>query len=265
VAFAANSVLCRLALGPGAIDAASFTTVRVAAGAATLALILKIRSRGSPLGLRPHSSWAPAALFLYAACFSFAYVSLSTGTGALILFGAVQITMMVAALRGGERPSTLAWLGYTAAAGGMIFLVAPGVEAPSLRGALLMALAGFGWGVYSLLGRGSASPLSDSAKNFLFATPLALVGSGLFWSELWLTQEGAVLALVSGAFTSGLGYVIWYAALRGLSAARAAVVQLSVPVIAAAGGVVFSAETISWRLVTSAALILGGIALAIRR
>jgi len=265
VAFAANSVLCRLALGPGTIDATSFTTIRIAAGTATLTLVYLFRSRGTPLGVRPRSRWAPGALFLYAACFSFAYLSLSTGTGALILFGAVQITMMVAALRGGERPSPLAWLGYAAAAGGLIYLVAPGVEAPSPRGATLMALAGFGWGVYSLLGRGSASPLSDSARNFLWATPLALISSGLFYSEIALTRQGAVLALVSGALTSGVGYVIWYAALRGLSAARAAVVQLSVPAIAAAGGAVFSGETITWRLITSATLILGGIALAIRR
>jgi drug/metabolite transporter (DMT)-like permease len=202
---------------------------------------------------------------VYAVCFSFAYMSLPAGTGALILFGAVQITMMVAALRSGERPTAAQWLGYAAATSGMIYLVAPGVEAPSTLGAVLMALAGFGWGLYSLLGRGSKAPLSDSAQNFVLATPLALVTSAVLFSEVELGWRGVLLALISGSITSGLGYVIWYAALSGLTAARAAVVQLSVPVLAAGGGVIVLGEVVTTRLLVAALLILGGIALAIRR
>lgn len=265
VAFAANSILCRQALAPKAIDAASFTTLRVAAGALTLVLIHRVRAGRLPGLRRPRSNGSPLALFLYAACFSFAYVSLPAGTGALILFGAVQITMMVAALMSKERPTKLQWLGYATALAGMVHLVAPGVEAPSLSGALLMALAGFGWGLYSLLGRGSGAPLADSARNFTLATPLTLLTSLVCWSRAGLTFDGILLAVISGSLTSGLGYVVWYRALLGLTAARAAVVQLAVPIIAAAGGVAFLGEVITARLTLSAVLILGGIALAVRR
>jgi drug/metabolite transporter (DMT)-like permease len=263
VAFAANSLLCRLALGARSIDAASFTSLRVASGALTLALLYRASSRQQDPRAGRASKFAPPALFLYAICFSFAYNSLSAGTGALILFGSVQITMMVAALSAGERPTGRAWAGYLMALGGMAYLVLPGVHAPSLLGAALMALSGFGWGLYSLFGRGAASPLATSARNFLLATPMALLVSVLFLADWHVSERGAVLALLSGSLTSGLGYVVWYAALKNLSAARAAVVQLAVPVIAAVGGVVFLSEAVSVRLVLSAVLILGGAGAAI--
>lgn len=260
VAFAANSVLCRMALAPGAIDPASFTTIRLVSGAGTLALIIAARTGG--VGRR--GSWASASfLFLYAAAFSFAYVSLSAGTGALILFGTVQATMVAWALRSGERPHPMQWLGLATALAGLAWLVSPGVAAPAPLGALLMATAGIAWGVYSLLGRGTRDPLADTAGNFLRAAPMALVLSLLWMHSARAGPVGVALAVASGALASGVGYVIWYAALRGLTATRAATVQLSVPVIAAAGGVLFLGERVDLRLVSASVLILGGIGLAL--
>lgn len=260
-AFAANSVLCRMALGQRTIDAATFSTIRLAAGAVALLLVMAwTRDRG----LRLKGSWTSASmLFLYAAPFSFAYLSLGAGTGALILFGSVQVTMLLAALRSGERPCPLQWLGFGLALAGFVYLVLPGLAAPSLSGSALMALAGFSWGVYSLRGRGAADPLAQTAGNFVRSVPFAVAIGLVALPHFHLEPIGAVLAVASGALASGGGYVVWYAALRGLSATRAAVVQLSVPVLAAAGGVVFLAERVSVRLVLSATLVLGGIALAL--
>jgi drug/metabolite transporter (DMT)-like permease len=262
VAFAANSVLCRLALGRATVDAASFTTIRLLSGAvALLALALMLHS-GRPIA--PRGSWrAACALFGYAIAFSFAYLSLSAGTGALILFGAVQLTMIAAALRAGERPGALQWLGFAAAIAGLVYLVAPGVTAPSPLGALLMAFAGACWGVYSLLGRGSTNPMLDTTANFLRATPLALVASAIAFAHTQISATGVLLAIASGALSSGVGYVIWYAALRGLTATRAAIVQLVVPLLAALGGVFFLEEVFTARLAIAGVLILGGVALAI--
>ena len=261
VAFAGNSVLTRLALGRATIDAATFSTVRIAGGAGMLLATTALRDSGR---VRLKGSWVSAAvLFLYAIPFSFAYSTLTAGTGALILFGVVQVTMMVAAVRTGERPHWLQWIGLALASCGLIYLVLPGLKAPSLSGSLLMALAGIMWGIYSLRGRGSADPVQLNMSNFVRALPLALVVSLLARSHAFATSEGVVLALGSGAITSGLGYVVWYTALRHLTATRAAIVQLMVPVLAGGGGVLFLGETISFRLVLSGAVVLGGIALAL--
>jgi drug/metabolite transporter (DMT)-like permease len=262
VAFAANSVLCRLALGEHTIDAASFTIIRLTSGAVALGLILSLR--GSASAILHHGSWRGAfSLFLYAAAFSFAYLSLTTGTGALILFGSVQLTMILVSLYQGERLHAMEWTGVVLAFAGFVWLVLPGVAAPSPSGFALMTVAGIAWGAYTLLGRGSTKPLSDTSANFLRTLPfLALLLPAIVWRRQ-LTTEGVILAMSSGAIASGVGYAIWYRALAGLNSTSAAVVQLSVPVIAAAGGAVFVAEAISLRLAISSLMILGGIAVVI--
>jgi drug/metabolite transporter (DMT)-like permease len=262
VAFASNSLLNRLALGGESIDAVSYTSIRLISGALMLWLISSLQKNSAVPKIR--GSWISASmLFLYAIAFSFAYLSLNAGTGALILFGTVQVTMILAALRSGERPQLLEWLGLLLALGGLVYLVLPGLEAPSLLGSALMTVAGIAWGVYSLRGRGTGSPLADTTGNFIRAVPLILAVRLITLGDVHLSQPGILLAVLSGAVASGLGYVIWYAALSGLTATRAAIVQLSVPVLAAWGGVVFLAEDISLRLILAGAFILGGIALAI--
>lgn len=260
--FAANSVLCRLALGGAAIDAGSFSAIRLASGAAALWLIVAVRAGGSA---QPGGSWLSAGtLFLYAVTFSFAYLDLSAGAGALILFGSVQASMILGAFRAGDRPNMRESAGMLLALGGLGYLASPGLAAPSFSGALLMAIAGGAWGVYSLRGRGAADPLGDTAGNFVRTLPLA-IGLGLtVLHDSRVSAEGVLLAVMSGALTSGVGYMLWYAALRGLSVTRAAAVQLCVPILAAGGGVAFLSEEISSRLVVGAALILGGVGLALR-
>jgi drug/metabolite transporter (DMT)-like permease len=209
-------------------------------------------------------SWlSAAALFLYAITFSYSYVSLSTGTGALLLFGFVQITMMVAALASGERPHALQWVGIALALAGIVYLVSPGLAAPSLAGASLMAVSGIAWGVYSILGRGATDPLANTTTNFVRSLPMTAALSVFTLGGVHLQPRGVLLAAVSGAVTSGLGYVVWYAALRRLTAVRGAIVQLPVPVLAATGGVLFLGEAVSLRLVAAAALVLSGIGLAL--
>jgi len=262
IAFAANSVLTRMALGRASIDASSFATIRVVSGAATLLLVSSLnRRRGGPVF---RGSWTSALmLFSYAVPFSFAYLSLSTGTGALILFGMVQVTMILAALGSGERPHAWQWVGLLLAFVGLVYLVFPGLTAPSPIGSLLMAVAGISWGLYSLWGRSTVHPLADTTGNFARAVPLVLGVSLAARSQVSLSGPGILLAILSGALASGLGYAIWYAALRGLTRTRAATVQLSVPVLAALGGVFFLSEGVSLRLVLSAVLILGGVGIAI--
>jgi drug/metabolite transporter (DMT)-like permease len=259
--FAANSVLARLALRAGQIDAASFTAIRLAAGA--LALWLLLRARGPVGGLRQASWLAALLLFLYAAPFSFAYLELSAGTGALILFGAVQLTMIGAGIRAGERPPLLEWIGLLIAVCGLLYLNLPGISAPSPLGAGLMALAGVAWGLYSLRGRRAVAPLRQTAESFLLATPfgLALAAAGL--PRAHLSGVGVACAIASGALASGGGYAAWYAVLPRLSATRAGTVQLAVPVVAALAGVLLLGERVSLRLVLSAIAILGGVGLAI--
>lgn len=261
VAFAANSVLCRRALGGGSIDPATFSTIRLASGAVALVLYSAFR-RGRPFSAG--GSWISAVLlFLYAVPFSFAYLSLGAGTGALVLFGSVQATMIVAAIRSGERPHPLQWLGLALALGGLAYLVSPGLRAPSASGSSLMAVAGISWGFYSLRGRGTTDPLLDTAGNFARAVAPALLVSLAFLRQARVTPSGTLLAMASGVLASGGGYVLWYAALTGLTATRAAFVQLPVPVLTAVAGVVFLSESVSLRLALASILILGGVALAL--
>jgi drug/metabolite transporter (DMT)-like permease len=263
VAFAANSIFCRMALGSGTIDAASFATIRLGSGALTLWLIV-VASR--PGARSVHGDWrATMALLVYAVFFSFAYISLSTGTGALILFGSVQFVMFVAGLRAGEQSPRIAWAGFLLAVGGMVYLVSPGITAPPPVGAALMATAGAAWGFYSLLGRGVADPLKSTAGNFIYSVPVSVLVSLLFASEFHATRDGVLLALASGALASGVGYAIWYTALRGLTATTAASVQLSPMVLAALGGAVFMGEPVTVRLVLASLAVLGGIAMIILR
>jgi drug/metabolite transporter (DMT)-like permease len=261
LAFAANPLLCRMALGGHHIDPASFTAIRITAGAATLALIMLPRWRTA--GRIPVNWYAVAMLFAYMTFFSFAYLTLSVGTGTLILFGAVLLTMFAVGIRAGEAFSLWAWGGLVIATLGLAYLVAPGVTAPDPFGALLMAFAGIAWGFYSLSGRVAADPLADTANNFVFAVPPAIGACLIFAGDLRATSTGVGLAIASGALASGLGYAVWYAALAGLTATRAATVQLSVPVIAAFGGVVLLSEPITPRLLIASAATLGGIAVVL--
>ena len=260
--FAANSLLCRLALAPGLIDPASFTSVRVAAACAMLILVVWLKLRRLPR-LRDAKPRSIAALFGYLVFFSFAYVRLDAGTGALILFGAVQLTMFAIALREREPFPPLAWLGLAIAVGGLVWLLLPGASAPDPLGALLMALSGLCWGLFSLLARGASDPVENNATNFLGCLPPVLLLNLAFAGELHLSPHGLALAIASGAIASGLGYVIWYVALAGLPATRAATVQLSVPAIAAIGGVILLSEPVTLRLVIASIAMLGGIAIVL--
>jgi drug/metabolite transporter (DMT)-like permease len=260
LAFAGNSLLCRMALKHSAIDAASFTTVRLIAGAAALALILRFSGGGG----KSTGDWpSAAALFVYAAGFSWAYISLPAGTGALLLFGAVQITMIGYGLWRGERLRPAQTLGLMAACGGLIAMLLPGVHAPSLSGSMLMLCAGVAWGVYSLRGRGAGSPLGVTAGNFWRASVMTLAMSALLLRSAELDVVGVAYAVAAGALASGVGYAIWYTAIRGLAATSAASVQLTVPVIAALSATVLLGEPITWHLVVTSVTVLGGVALVI--
>jgi drug/metabolite transporter (DMT)-like permease len=262
LAFAGNSLLCRVALRDTTIDAASFTSIRLVSGALILMVILRTRS-ARPLAA---GSW-PAAfcLFAYAAAFSFAYRQLTAATGALLLFGAVQTAMLSWGLATGERLRSLQVVGLLIAVGGLVYMLLPGLSAPPLEGAAFMIAAGIAWAGYSLIGRGVTDPTNATAGNFLRSVPFAAALSLAMAMGTTVDHTGALYAVVSGAVTSGLGYVLWYAALPSLTAASAAVIQLSVPAIAALGGVVLLAEPLSSRLVIASVTILGGIALTILR
>lgn len=260
IAFAGNSLLCRAALKETGIDAASFTFIRIFSGAVTLWLIVRLRR----MNWKKSGNWLSAiALFVYAAAFSFAYHTLSAGTGALLLFGAVQATMILWGLRKGERLRALQWLGLAMALGGLVALVLPGLSAPPLSGSILMLAAGVAWGVYSLRGKGEPNPAAATAGNFIRAVPLAASLGLVFFPTARLDPAGAGYAIVSGAIASGCGYVIWYTALASLKAASAATVQLSVPVLAAAGGILLLGEPVTIRFVCASIAVLGGIALVV--
>jgi drug/metabolite transporter (DMT)-like permease len=283
IAFASNSLLCRAALKESSIDPATFTFVRVFSGTLALWLIMSVRtilivnttatplfdgfSSSSPVtrrSLLQHGNWISAvALFAYAAGFSFAYTSLSAGTGALLLFGAVQAAMILWGLHKGERLNTIQIVGFVVAVTGLIALVLPGLSAPPLTGSILMLGAGVAWGVYSLRGKGERNPAGVTTGNFVRAVPFAAVFSIIFapWANYNLT--GIKYAIISGAVTSGLGYVIWYSALPGLKAASAATVQLSVPVLAATGGILLLGEPITLRYGLASVAVLGGITLVV--
>lgn len=260
IAFAGNSLLCRLALRTTQIDAATFTSIRLVCGAVALWLIVRLRDSAAAGG----GNWISAfALFAYAAAFSYAYLTLPAGTGALLLFGAVQATMIGWGLWSGERLRPRQVAGLVLAFAGLIGLVLPGVSAPPFAGSLLMAAAGIAWGVYSLRGRGGGDPTRTTAGNFLRAVPFAASLSVITLGWASVDGAGIAYAIASGALTSGVGYAIWYTALKGLRATHAATVQLSVPVIAAFGGVLLLDESITLRLVLAATAILGGIALVV--
>lgn len=273
IAFAGNSILCRFALKQTPIDAASFTTIRLLSGALALFLISAYRNSNNAKagGERAYSrsyggDWKSGlALFIYASTFSFAYASLATGTGALLLFGAVQVTMIVAGWYSGERLLLRQTTGLILALSGLVVLVLPGLSAPSWAGAMLMLIAGIAWGIYSLLGRKVIDPVVATTGNFLRATPFALLLSIVMLAQMRIDSWGALYAVLSGAVTSGVGYILWYAALRGLTAARAASVQLIVPVLAAVGGTALLNEPVSLRLLIACVAILGGIALVLLR
>ena len=262
IAFAFNSILCRLALRGEEADAAGFTAVRLASGAVVLIVISYFFSKNK--GNTKSGSWLSAFfLFAYAICFSLAYIDLTAGTGALVLFGSVQLTMIAVTLFRGERPPLLEWLGLALAVGGLVYLVFPGLASPPLYSSLLMAAAGASWGFYTLRGKTSGDPLANTTGNFVRSVPMIAIAAIPFLSKIHLSNRGLLLAILSGAVTSGIGYTVWYAALKHHTATRAAVLQLAVPVIAAVVGIVFLAEAANVRLIIAAALILGGISLTI--
>src|ERR1700731_2800967 len=283
IAFASNSLLCRAALKETTIDAATFTLIRIFSGAAALWLIMQMRRRlivertASPLVESSSSSsrvtrhwslrngnWISAfALFAYAAAFSFAYNTLSAGTGALLLFGAVQATMILWGFHKGERLRIIQILGLLVALTGLVLLVFPGLSAPPLIGSLLMLSAGVAWGVYSLRGKTAGDAITATAGNFLRAVPFAALMSVVMIRQARFDSLGLVYPLISGAIPSGLGYVIWYAALDGLNAASAATVQLSVPVLAATGGILLLSEPLTLRYLIASIAVLGGIFLVV--
>ncbi len=260
VAFAGNSLLCRVALAASEIDAASFTLLRILSGAGILVALLVYQHKGRSVG----GNWLSAfALFAYAAGFSFAYINLSAATGALVLFGAVQVTMIGFGIWSGERLNRRQIIGVMFAVAGLVALMLPGIQAPPLLGALLMLGAGVAWGVYSLRGRGLGDPTYETAGNFVRAVPMAAVLAVLFFSSADIKALGVVYAVASGALASGLGYAIWYMALPHLRATTAATVQLTVPAIAAGGGVMLLSEPFTLRLAVSSAAILGGVGIFI--
>jgi drug/metabolite transporter (DMT)-like permease len=260
IAFAANSVLARLAFATAHAEALSYTGIRLAAGAITLALILLARDRRIVI----RGSWAGAAsLFGYAIFFSIAYVLLGAGTGALILFASVQIGIIGWAIYRGDRPKPLEAVGLALAFGGLVYLVSPGLVAPDPIGTALMVVAGLCWAAYTLIGRGSPSPLNDTAGNFIRTAPLALILMAAGPVAHGVDPMAALYAIASGAIASGIGYAIWYSVLPKLSRTRAAIVQLTVPAIAAAGGVIFIGEPPTLRLVVATLAIVGGVAFAL--
>jgi drug/metabolite transporter (DMT)-like permease len=261
LAFAANSVLCRLALGTLSIDAASFTSVRLVSGAITLLILLTVRQRSGDIKYWVSAgSWRGAAyLWLYAACFSFAYVQLDTATGALLLFGTVQLTMIITSLLRGERLSALEWAGLWIAVGGFLYLILPGLTAPTRLGFLLMVISGIAWGFYTLNGRGSSRPLADTAGNFVRAAPFALLLYLPFTDSILISSNGFWLAVASGSLASGIGYALWYSVLPKLTGIQASVLQLSVPVLAALGGTLIVGEALTTQLLVATVLLLGGI------
>lgn len=258
IAFAANSVLCRLALGNNVIDASSFTIIRLLAVAIVLFCIV-LFSKGKTSTTSKGSLLSSFMLFLYAITFSFAYLSLDTGTGALILFGAVQITIIIHTLLSGNKLRPLEWLGVIISFLGFIYLISPGVSSPSIIGFILMTIAGISWGIYTIKGQTSKNPLRDTTYNFIKTLPFITILYIATMTQSNYSTEGILLAVIAGGVTSGIGYTIWYMAIRGLSSIQSAVLQLLVPVIAAFSGVIFISEIITVRLTVSSILILGGV------
>jgi drug/metabolite transporter (DMT)-like permease len=261
LAFAANSILCRMALRDATIDPLTFTSIRIVSGALTLALVLPLRTRR----LRMGGSWISALQLIgYAAAFSVAYTSLTAGTGALLLFGAVQVIMIAAGYRAGERINGAVAVGWLAAVGGIIALTLPSVSSPPPLASFLMLVAGIAWGLYSLRGRRSSEPIAETAGNFLRAVPMALLLNALMFTKVSYTSRGMLLALLSGALASGLGYAAWYTVLPRMRSMTAANLQLCVPVIAALFGALMFKEAITARLLVASIFVLGGVFVATR-
>jgi len=260
LAFAGNSILCRYALTDDVIDAGSFTAIRLLSGALFLMVLFTIKTR-KPLPWRSGSWLTGFYLFLYALTFSFAYLSLNTGVGALILFGSVQVTMVLLSILSGKMLSKLEWGGLLIAFSGLSYLLLPNADesAMSLSGFGLMVVSGVAWGLYTVAGKGAADPLRQTGGNFIRTIPFVLLLMGVTLDFAALNAQGVMLAIISGAITSGLGYALWYIALAGLSVTQAAVVQLSVPIIAAFGGIVLLSEAITTPLIIASLLVLGGI------
>lgn len=263
IAFAANSVLCRMALGDESIDAANFTIIRLLSGALVLYMLFKLKSKNISTSTTKGNWFSSSMLFLYAITFSFAYITLDTATGALILFGAVQITIILYSIITGHKLKLLEWVGAFISFLGFIYLILPGVTSPSLVGFILMSIAGIAWGIYTVKGKVSKDSLADTTFNFLKTIPFVLIVFVFTFNNGHYSSEGILLAIISGGITSGIGYTIWYLAIRGLTSVQSAVVQLLVPVIAAFGGVLFISEVITYRLTISSVLILGGILLVV--
>lgn len=258
LAFAGNSVLCRMALADNVIDAASFTVIRLFSGSIFLLLLVMAKTKHMP-AIRNGSWFSAVCLYLYALAFSYAYISLDTGTGALILFGSVQVTMIAVAFIKGNTLSLVEWCGVIMAFLGLSVLLMPGASAPSVTGFLLMLLSGMAWGFYTLAGRGSEKPLIDTSNNFLRTLPFVAATLLLTFNGAQISHHGVILAIASGVVTSGLGYAIWYSVLPALKLTQAAIIQLAVPVVAAFGGVLFANELISNQLMLSSILVLGGV------
>jgi len=268
-AFAGNSVLCRLALGGDRgeqlIDPISFTTIRLLSGALILSILISVSSQSSSQKLsenqsKERGSWKSAiALFIYALFFSLAYLSLPSGTGALILFGLVQLTMLITGFIRSERMGRGQWICFLVALIGLVYLFSPGLTAPDLSGSLLMAASGVAWGFYTLAGKGSTAPIEMTAGNFIKATPLALLASLITLSKIEVEAHGIILAVISGALTSGLAYSLWYKVLPTLTTTQAAILQLLVPLLATLGGIIFIRETFTLRIAIAGILILGGV------
>lgn len=265
LAFAGNSVLCRFALLDEAIDPSSFTAIRLISGAITLVLLAGFPRSSLGFASLPLTRiiWPALCLFVYAICFSFAYIDLDTGAGALVLFGVVQLTMVVVGLVSGNRPSLLELTGMIIAFSGLIWLLLPGTEAPSVRGFLLMSLAGIAWGFYTYLGKGVSQPLLATARNFVLAVPLVVIVWLLMLGDVSISSKGLLLAGISGALTSGVGYTLWYIAIERLSVVQSAVIQLLVPVVATVGGIYIVSEPLTIQLVIASALVLGGVLVSI--
>lgn len=263
LAFAANSVLCRLALGGETIDPMSFTLVRLLSGSIVLLIILGAsRPKGK---LSKGNNISALMLFTYAISFSYAYLTLDTGTGALILFAAVQATMILANIIKGQKIHSIEIFGFIIAFSGFVYLVLPTLATPSVKGFILMLISGVAWAIYTLRGAISKAALQDTTFNFLRCTPIILILLLVQYKEMTFTSNGLILAVISGGLTSGIGYSIWYYALKTLPTLKAAVLQLLVPILATAGGVLFANEPITLRLSLSSLLVLGGIALVVLR
>lgn len=262
LAFAANSLLCRAALANPTLDAASFTAIRLASGALMLAVLVRAR-HGNLAALRWRGFAAPLALFLYALPFSLAYVRIGAATGALVLFGAVQLTLLGVAVARGERPRLLAWGGFAIAIYGLLWLVGPSAQRPDLLGVALMTGAGAAWAAYTLIGRRSGEPLAANANAFLWSSLFAAVPLLLSTSTIAVTAHGALLASLSGAVASALGYAVWYRVLPRLHVTTAAFAQLTVPAIAALGAVLLLGESLTLRTGLATTAVLGGVAIAL--